>query len=165
MHEVATLHAVLEDDRRLAVQNPRTENRCNPGVRVRQCLPLTIDIEVPQRHRRDAVRIPDCEKELLVIAFRDRVDGCRSEGFRFGRGHGPEDLTCFGVAKLPVATLQLLVCPEPRVTQVAARGPVSTLSVYRHRGGDDDLANPLASGDDLLEQHARTTGIDLAVTR
>src|SRR5437867_10034790 len=29
MHEVATLRAVFEDDRRLAVQNPRTENPCD----------------------------------------------------------------------------------------------------------------------------------------
>ena len=50
--EVAPLAAVLEDQRRPAVQEPRGEDREHAGVGVRQRLARAVDVEEAQRDRR-----------------------------------------------------------------------------------------------------------------
>ena len=36
--------------------------------------------------------------------------------------------------------------------QLPSRGPIAALAVVRHRGCDDDPSNPIAPGDQLLEE-------------
>ena len=53
-----------------------------PGVRVGQRLARPVDVEEPQRDRRDAVGAADDEEHLLVVALADRVDRGRGERLR-----------------------------------------------------------------------------------
>jgi hypothetical protein len=48
--EVALLQPVLEDRRRVVVQEPGREDRQHAGIGIRQRLPRTVGIEEAQRH-------------------------------------------------------------------------------------------------------------------
>ena len=84
--EVARLAAVLEDHRRPPVQEPRREDRGDARVRVRQRLPRPVDVEQAQRDGRDPVGRARDERELLLVALRDRVDRGRDQRLRLARG-------------------------------------------------------------------------------
>jgi hypothetical protein len=81
--EVATLLAILEDQRRPVVQEPRREDRENPAIGVAVRLMRSIDIEEAQRHRRDVVSAAGAQAKLLLAVFRQCVDRLHRGRLRF----------------------------------------------------------------------------------
>ena len=88
VHEVAPLAAVLVDQRRPAVQQPRGEDREHAGVRVRERLPRPVDVEEAQRHRRHAVGRPVEQAHPLLVVLGQRVDRGERRLLRLRRRHG-----------------------------------------------------------------------------
>src|SRR5215472_3159381 len=54
-HEVTHLLAIFKDKRRLLIEQPRSKDRGHAGVRVRERLARTIDVEVAKSNHRQAV--------------------------------------------------------------------------------------------------------------
>ena len=107
MHEVALLLAILEDERRLVVQQPGNEDRRDPRVGIAERLPGSVGIEQPQGNSRDAESAPDRQKHLLVIALVDGIDRGRLEAFLLGRGDWVQRLAI--VRQVPPLLLQLFM--------------------------------------------------------
>ncbi len=152
MDEVAPLLAVLEDHRRLAVQQPRGEDGEHAGVRVRQRLAGAIDVEQAQAHALDAIGRGHDVRRPLLDELVERVDRRQRRPLPFGRGDGRQRPAA-GVDRLPVG--------QP-VAQRAARGildqravgvAVQALAVDAHRAGGDDAAHRRV--DQRLEQRRR----------
>ena len=73
VREVPALQAVLEHQRSIVVQQPGSKDRRDARVWVGKRLPLSIDIEITQRHRRYSVGTSDSQAQFLLIAFTSRV--------------------------------------------------------------------------------------------
>lgn len=67
MHEVADLATVLKHSRRTTVEDPRSEDRGHPRVRVGERLPRPVHVEV----RLEPVGAAEHQGQLLLVALRD----------------------------------------------------------------------------------------------
>src|SRR5689334_20590496 len=72
-HKIPYLIAVLEDYWRLIVQQPRGKNGEYAGIWIRQRLMRAINVKKPQRNRRNVIRSPCNQAELLLVEFREGV--------------------------------------------------------------------------------------------
>ena len=112
--EVAALPAVLEDHRRLAVQQPAAEDRRHAGVGVGQRLARAVDVEEAERDRRDAVGPAHRQAHLLLVALRDGVDRGRPQRLLLV-GRQRRQQVDVRVEAVPVALLQRAVGAQHRV--------------------------------------------------
>ena len=150
MHEIAPLLAILEDQRLLAVQQARGEDRQDAGIGIGERLPRPIDVEQPQAHALHAIgRGHDVGRALLDI-FVERVDRGEVRPLPFRRRDGGERTTAtvdrFPVL-LPVAQRLALGILDQRAVGIA----IKALAIDAHRRGGDDAAHRPV--DQRLEQH------------
>jgi hypothetical protein len=152
MDEIPRLSPVLEDHRRPTVQQAGGKDRSDARVRVRQGLPGPVDVEEAQRDGGNPVRGTRDQAELLVIAFRDRVDGRRYERFGFRRRNGPKLCAARRAKELPAAGGQLRVRPGGGSLRAMIFTRVRTFTVDRHRGGHDEPPWAIVSPNKPLQE-------------
>src|SRR5215218_3528570 len=70
----ASLGSILEHERRPAVEQAAGEDRQDTGVRVRQRLVASVDVEEAQRDGRDAVGRAEQQAHPLLVVLPERVD-------------------------------------------------------------------------------------------
>ena len=160
--EVAALAAVLEDHRRLAVQQPAAEDGGHAGVGVGQRLARPVDVEEAEGDGGDAVGPAHRQAHLLLVALRHRVDRGRAQRLLLvGRQRRqPVDER---IEAVPVALLQRALAAQHRVDHLAAGRAVGALAVNRHRRGDDQLARPVPPVGEDLEQVRRAHRVGVHV--
>ena len=132
MHEVAPLLAVLEDQRRLAVDDARGEVRQHAGIGVGERLSRAEHIEQPQRHGLDAIRLAEDQRRPLLRIFRQRIDRGQINGLLF-IGRDRRQRGAVGAGDLP-SPLPDGRGVAPRIADGASvRGAIEPLAVHAHR--------------------------------
>src|SRR3954469_1875655 len=95
MNEVATLLAVLEDHRRLAVVEPRREDGENACIGIGQSLSWSVCVPEPERHTLHAISGAQCQRQSLLNVFRERVDRGERGLLPLGRRHRDQRAALF----------------------------------------------------------------------
>ena len=134
--------AVLEDQRRSAVEQPRGEDREHAGIGVGKRLAGAVDIEQPQRHRFDAIGRAEEQHRAFLREFGERVDGREVDRLLLGGGRR--------LRRAP--SLRPAPTGRPRwpraggVCRHAAgrRRPIQALAIDAHRRGHDQAADRLS---------------------
>src|SRR5205814_2363569 len=72
-HEIPALLAILENRRRMLIEEPRGENGEHAGIGIRECLTRSVDVEETERDSWYAVRAADHQTHALLIEFRKCV--------------------------------------------------------------------------------------------
>jgi hypothetical protein len=96
-----------------------------------------------------------------VVTLVDRVDRCRPKRLRLRRRLGLERRAVVA-EDVPLACRELLLRPDPRSKAGLARARVAVLplAVDRHGRGDEQLADPVAPLQRLLEDDGRADRVD-----
>ncbi len=152
MDEVARLFAVLEDHRRVPVEQARSEDRGHPGIRIGERLVGSVDVEEAQRHRGDAVGGARDKRQLLVVALGDRVDRSRDQGLALACAHRLQYRSAVRAVELPLTRQQLLLGARWRRGAPVLGALVFALAVNRHRGGHDQPGRQRSLGDEPLQE-------------
>src|SRR5882757_511373 len=135
--EVASLLAILEDQRRLIIEQARNENRRHARIGVAQRLARPIGVEQPKRHGWNFEGASDGQEHLLVIALVHRVDRGWLEGLVLARRQWRQLLVAIDEFPMPVGKLFTRAQPWKH-RRAAGLAGVRTFSVDRHRRGDHD---------------------------
>src|SRR5208337_5525477 len=122
-----------------------------------------VDIEVAKRHGGHFVGRADGQEHLLVVALGDGVDRRWRQGLGLSCRDRPKQALLL-IAKLPQPTAELLFGAEPRIHDLAIIVAVAALTVRRHGGGDDELADLSAAPGHALEQNGCTHAVHRDIT-
>src|ERR1044072_9951081 len=69
MYEVSCQFTVFKHERTIVIEQTRREDRTHARIRIRECLPCAVDIEIAQRNRRYSIRTPYGETKLFLVLF------------------------------------------------------------------------------------------------
>src|SRR5947208_16419874 len=75
MDEIPHLLSVFKDQRLLAVQHARGEDRSHSGIWIGECLPGSIDIEKAKCRYRKTVSAAIDEANLFLVPLGERING------------------------------------------------------------------------------------------
>src|SRR6266496_180044 len=107
VHEVARLFSIFEYHRAFAIQQTGREDSAHTGIRIRERLPGTINVEIAQSYRWYAVRSTHDKTELLLVLFGNCIDGSRKERLIFTRRKREQGFPASIAFQLPTTIEQL----------------------------------------------------------
>src|SRR6185437_16267837 len=106
--KIAHLAAIFEHQRSPTIQQPRSKDCGNTGVRIGESLTGSVDVEVSQRNHREAVGASVEKTNLFLIFLRKRVHRRTLQRLRF-RGRNRCELdSAFWAQNFPMLAGQLL---------------------------------------------------------
>src|SRR6185369_8891690 len=102
VYEVSCLFTVLKHHGPVVIEQTSREDRTHARVRIRECLPCAVYVEVAQSNRGYSVRTAHRETKLLLVLFCHRINRRRKERLLFGSRRRRELFTTLRTQHFPL---------------------------------------------------------------
>jgi hypothetical protein len=105
VHEVTALLPVLEQQRPVAVEQTRREDREHARVWIGERLARAVHVEEAERDGRQVVGVADQQAQALLRVLVERIDRAQVRTLVLGRGQRAQE-GAVGIHRVPLAGLQ-----------------------------------------------------------
>src|SRR5882724_7156729 len=162
--EVTQLSSIFKDQRRVAIDESRGKDCGHAGIRIGKRLSRSVNIEITQSHRWQAVCTAEEQTHLFLVFFGKRINGAALERLGFIRGDRRERLTARGTVWLPLPDLELIDGAKLWRHAATLRAKIFSFAIDRHGRRQHQLLHAALAIQYLLQQHCGSLRVGAHVT-